>query len=127
MLQYGSIINIYDNSGVQKVKLLTLKKKNTCYKKVGFGLGSICTSIPINIADNSKIQSEQRLPIWLVITKQQRYRNNGFYLNFSDNCAITIDTRRRKSYGNRIYIPLLKEFRRERELKLIVQKSRGLC
>lgn len=118
MIQKQTFLKVLDNSGVQYVKCLQVKKLSK------YGFGKIGDILVVSVSDKKKTKYVSRIKkgdifyAILVRTQKKKTTPDGHWLNFFDNSVILI-TKNFKPVANRIIGPVLKYFRHMKSFKLI--------
>jgi len=114
MIQNKTFLKLADNSGATTVECI--KIYNAKYKKTKVGY-TILVSIK-QIKLQSKLKVGQLYKAVVVRIRQKFSRQNGNYLQFSDNSAILLNSKN-EYYGTRLLGPISTELRKKKIVKLL--------
>lgn len=125
MLQHESILEVVDNSGVQKILLFGFlggtKKKAK--------LGDLVKAAVKKVKPNSEIKKGDVVLALIVCTLKSYLRDNNTWISFGKNCAVIVkrdEKKKCKLVGTRILIPLPLELEKYDSYKDIISLSEGL-
>ncbi len=109
MLQTGSILNIADNTGAKKGKLIGIPMKgNKSYAYIG----DIITISVKDVLPHNEIKKGDIAYAVIVRTRKEYRRPDGSYIRFDDNaCAILQSKTIKEPKGTRIFGPVSKEIK----------------
>ena len=109
MIQTHSMLNVADNSGALKVRVIHIFGGS----KHRFGrIGDILNCVVITAQPNAQVKDGEIVKTVLVITKKELRRKDGSYIRFSDNAAVLIDNPKDKNpRGTRIFGPVAREIK----------------
>jgi len=109
MLQAGSILNIADNTGAKKGKLIGIPMKgnrNFAY------IGEIITISVKDALPHNEIKKGDIAYAVIIRTKKEFRRQDGSYIRFDDNACVILQSKIIKEpKGTRIFGPVAKEIK----------------
>lgn len=114
MLQQESILDVADNTGAKKVKMI--RRLGQVKRTAGIGDIIVCSvreSIPEASAKKGTV-----VRAVIVRTKYAIRRSDGSYLRFDSNACVIIDDKRNPK-GTRIFGPVARELRAKKFSKII--------
>lgn len=126
MLQNESVLEIADNSGVQRILIIRcLGGSNRRYS----GIGDLVVATVKKVKPNYEIKKGQIVLALIVTTKKYFHRQiSNTWIKFSHNYAVIIkkdDQKKYKLVGTRVLIPLISELYKEK-YKEITSLSQGM-
>lgn len=114
MIQVGSTINVADNSGAKKLKVIGIPG----YSKKRFaGVGDIVTCAVDGASSRGVVQDHSVVKAVLVRTRKEKRRRDGSYIRFDDNAGVVID-KDKQMIGTRVFGPVARELRDTGYLKI---------
>ncbi|MCX6811867.1 MAG: 50S ribosomal protein L14 [Candidatus Berkelbacteria bacterium] len=109
MVQAGTIMNVADNSGAKRIRVITvLGDSRRRYARIG-GLVSAST---IEATPGGGVKKKEVVHALVLRTRKETRMDDGTYLRFSDNAAVILDEGNNIK-GTRIFGPVprvLKKF-----------------
>lgn len=107
MIQLNSKLNLADNSGAHKLKVIHVHGGSTRH----FGhMGDIITASVDGAQPYSVVKDKQVVKAVIVRTKKETPRTDGTYIRFDDNAAVVIDSVTSKNpVGSRIFGAIARE------------------
>lgn len=114
MLQLLSSLDITDNTGAKKAKMIRRLGQNTDTASVG-------DVIVVHIRESSPDASVKKGTVAravIVRTKAPIRRSDGSYLRFDSNAAVIVDNTGAPK-GTRIFGPVARELRQKRFMKIV--------
>ncbi len=107
MLQLRSILNVADNTGAKKVRMIGIPKKgNAKYAYVGY----VITITVMEALPFAQVKEGEILQAVIVRARKEHKRKDGSYIRFDDNaCVILFDKNSKDPKGSRIFGPIAKE------------------
>ncbi|PIY80570.1 MAG: 50S ribosomal protein L14 [Candidatus Pacebacteria bacterium CG_4_10_14_0_8_um_filter_42_14] len=107
MIQLRSVLNICDNSGARKVRVIQVHGGS----KRRFGhVGDIVAASVIFADPRSQIKRGEKVKAVIVRTRKEFRRDNGTYVRFDDNAAVIIESRKNNvPIGTRVFGPIARE------------------
>lgn len=109
MIQDRSILNVADNSGALKMRVIHVFGGS----KHRFGrIGDILNCVVTQAQPNSQAKDGEIVKVVLVRTRKELRRKDGSYIRFSDNAGVLIDNPKdRNPRGTRILGPIAREIK----------------
>ena len=107
MIQLRSVLNLADNSGARKIRVIQVHGGS----KKRFGvLGDIVTASVIDADTQGTVKKGQMVKAVVVRTRKEFRREDGSYVRFDDNAAVVITSRKDVTpVGTRIFGPIARE------------------
>lgn len=107
-LQQGSIVNVADNSGGQRAKIIAVKgRKSSQQRKETAGIADI---VKVSVKKGSPEVKKQEFPAIVVRQRKKFKRANGTRIHFEDNAVILMaDVDLMEPKGTQIKGPIAKE------------------
>ena len=123
MLQAQSLLNVADNSGVRKLRVVkVLGGSQRRYARIGdVVVGAVSQSTPaygLKGTDGKKDHKKAVVKAVIVRTRKEYSRVDGSYIRFDDNACVIIDNQNNPS-GTRIFGPIARELRDKNFIKII--------
>ena len=107
MIQLRSVLNVADNSGAEKIRVIQV------YGGSGrrFGLvGDVVVASVISADPSGTLKKGEKVRAVIVRTVKEKRRDTGEYLRFDDNAAVIIQARDNKEpVGTRVFGPVARE------------------
>ncbi|HNV45215.1 50S ribosomal protein L14 [Candidatus Woesebacteria bacterium] len=107
MIQLRSVLNVADNSGAKKIRVIQV------YGGSGrrFGLvGDVVVASVISADPSGTLKKGEKVRAVIVRTVKEKRRDTGEYLRFDDNAAVIIQARDNKEpVGTRVFGPVARE------------------
>lgn len=107
MIQLRSVLNVADNSGAKKIRVIQV------YGGSGRRFGSVGDMVVASVisADPSgNLRKGEKVRAVIVRTAKEKRRITGEYLRFDDNAAVIIQARDNKEpVGTRVFGPVARE------------------
>ncbi len=116
MVQQESILQVADNSGAKKLKVI---KVLGGYKKRYAMLGDVVTAVVKEAVPHSAVKKSDIVHAVLVRTRKETRRKDGSYIRFDQNAAVIIDKESKEPKGTRIFGPVARELRAQGFSKII--------
>lgn len=107
MVQLRSIIKPADNCGARSVQVVHIYK-GSFHKKAT--IGDIVLAVVKDAIPGGMVKKKEKVKMVIVRTKKEFRRNDGSYIRFSDNAAVTIDNAKNPR-GTRIFGPIAREIK----------------
>lgn len=114
MLQVGSVLNVADNSGAKKLKLIGIPRSSN---RKSVSVGDIVTVVVDGAVSTGTLQDHTVVKAVVVRTKKEVRRKDGSYIRFDDNAAVVIN-KDKGMIGTRIFGPVAREIRDAGYLKI---------
>lgn len=106
MIQYKTILNVIDNSGIKTVRYIRQKKDNNLLVSI------FEKRIKTNIKKGSLFLAA------VIREKDLKSRKNGIFLSFSQNSVVLLNSKS-NLIGTRFFGPIPSKLRRRKLLKLL--------
>jgi len=107
MIQLRSVLQLADNSGAKKIRVIQVHGGT---RKVKGTLGDIITASVIAADPQGTIKKGQMVKAVVVRTRKEFRRVDGSYIRFDDNAAVVIQSRTNLDpVGTRIFGPIARE------------------
>lgn len=107
MIQLRSVLQLADNSGAKKLRVILIHGGSK--RKFGY-IGDIITASVIQATSQGQIKKGEVVKAVIVRTKKETRRPDGSYIRFDDNAAVIIDSMKNKNpVGTRIFGPIARE------------------
>jgi large subunit ribosomal protein L14 len=107
MIQLRSVLNVADNSGAKKIRVIQV------YGGSGrrFGsVGDVVVASVISADPSGNLRKGEKVRAVIVRTAKEKRRITGEYLRFDDNAAVVIQARDNKEpVGTRVFGPVARE------------------
>lgn len=107
MIQLRSVLNVADNSGAKKIRVIQV------YGGSGrrFGsVGDVVVASVISAEPSGNLRKGEKVRAVIVRTAKEKRRVTGEYLRFDDNAAVVIQARDNKEpVGTRVFGPVARE------------------
>ncbi len=107
MIQKETMLNVADNSGAKKLKVIGVPggtRKRFAY------LGDVVKVAVKNVIPGGTVKKGSVLDAVVVRTKKEIKREDGTYIRFDENAAVLID-KSKQMMGTRIFGPVARELR----------------
>jgi len=108
MLQLRSILELADNSGARRLRLINIPG---AWKRKWAYIGDIVTAVVDQADPNGVVKDSEIVKAVIVRTRKETGRNDGSYIRFDDNAAVIIDPKTGDPRGSRIFGPIAREVR----------------
>jgi len=115
MLQLLSWVDVTDNSGARRAKMIGVIGKGASDKAV---VGDIITANVKEAAPDGTVKKSEVVRAVVVRTSQPIRRSDGSYLRFDNNAVVIID-KENNPRGTRIFGPVARELREKNFMKII--------
>lgn len=107
MIQLRSVLNVADNSGAKKIKVILVHGGSR--RRFGY-VGDIVTAAVEGADPNGSVKDKQMVKAVVVRTHKETRRPDGTFVRFDDNAAVIIDSMSSKMpLGTRIFGPIARE------------------
>lgn len=114
MLQLLSWVDVADNSGARRAKVIGVIGKRTAFARVG----DVITANVKEAAPDGTVKKSDVVRAVVVRTSQPIRRTDGSYLRFDNNAVVIID-KDNNPRGTRIFGPVARELREKNFMKII--------
>jgi large subunit ribosomal protein L14 len=115
MIQRNSILNVADNSGAKRVKVIGMFQGS---KEIFATLGDIVTICVKEALPGSAFKKGDKTTAVIVRIKSATRRSDGSYIRFDENAAVLVDTNGEPK-GTRVFGPVARELRELNFMKII--------
>jgi large subunit ribosomal protein L14 len=121
MIFPGTNLLVSDNSGGQVVRCLRV------LGRTGYSAGTVGDLIVVSVKElrkrgNIKVKRKEVCLGLITTVKKVRSRSDGRFFQCSKNTCILLNYKK-TAYGTRIFGPLLKEFKKQKQYKLLSLSS----
>lgn len=107
MIQLRSVLNLADNSGAKKIRVIQVHGGS---RRVKGGVGDIVTASVIDADTQGTVKKGQMVKAVIVRTRKEYRREDGSYIRFDDNAAVVVESRTNPNpVGTRIFGPVARE------------------
>ncbi|HCC42421.1 50S ribosomal protein L14 [candidate division WWE3 bacterium RIFOXYA12_FULL_43_11] len=114
MLQIGTTVNLADNSGAKRLKIIGIPGS----RKTVARIGDLVTAVVKGADSAGTVKDHTVVKAIVVRTKKEVRRKDGSYIRFDDNAAVVVD-KDRNLIGTRIFGPIAREIRDRGLLKIV--------
>ena len=114
MVQIGSVLNVADNSGAKKLKLIGIPGDS---KRRFASVGDVITVVVSGATQAGALEDHTVVKAVVVRTRKEVRRKDGSYTRFDDNAAVVIN-KDKQMIGTRIFGPVAREIRDAGYLKI---------
>ena len=116
MVQEESMLNVADNSGAKKLKVIRVLGG---YKKRYAMIGDVVTAVVKEAVPHSAVKKSDIVHAVLVRSRKEMRRKDGSYIRFDENAAVIIEKKTKEPRATRIFGPVARELRAEGFNKII--------
>jgi len=116
MVQVESKVNVADNSGAKKLKVIRVLGG---YKKRYAVIGDVFTATVKEAVPHSTVKKGDVIHAVLVRSRKEVRRQDGSYIRFDENAAVIIDKKTKEPRATRIFGPVARELRAQGFNKII--------
>lgn len=107
MIQLRSLINVADNSGAKKLRVILVHGGSK--RRFGY-IGDVVTAAVVKADANGTVKDGEKVKAVIVRTRKEVRRNSGEYVRFDDNAAVIIESRANPiPVGTRVFGPIARE------------------
>ena len=115
MIQMQSVLDVADNSGARKIKVINpLGGSTGRYAR----LGDLVTASVKEAVPASQVKKGQVVRAVIVRTKKEHRRRDGSYVRFDRNAAVLVDEKN-EPVGTRVFGPVARELRERKFMKIV--------
>lgn len=107
MLPVGATINVADNSGAKKLKVIGIPGHS---KKRFAKMGDIVTVAVKGASSRGVVKDHSIVKAVIVRAKKELRRRDGTYIRFDDNAGVIVD-KNKNMLGTRVFGPVARELR----------------
>ena len=115
MIAVGTELNVADNSGAKKLKVIGIPTSQR--GKVAY-LGDDVVAAVSGASSTGTVKDHSVVKVVVVRTRKERRRQDGSYIRFSENAGVVIDVDG-NMVGTRVFGPVGRELRDNGYLKLV--------
>lgn len=107
MIQLRSILQVADNSGAKKLRVIQVYGGSKRF--FGYVGDVVCASV-IVAAPNSNLKKGAKVRAVIVRTRKEHRRDTGEYIKFDENAAVVVESRSNPApVGTRVFGPIARE------------------
>jgi len=107
MVQLRSVLQVADNSGARKLRLIGIHGGS---RRPTGSLGDVVTASVITAQPNAEIKRGDMVKAVIVRTKKEVRRADGSYIRFDDNAVVILESiDDKKPKGTRVFGPIARE------------------
>ena len=115
MIQMQSVLDVADNSGARKIKVINpLGGSTGRYAR----LGDLVTASVKEAVPASQVKKGRVVRAVIVRTKKEHRRRDGSYVRFDRNAAVLVDEQN-EPVGTRVFGPVARELRERKFMKIV--------
>ena len=115
MIQMQTVLDVADNSGARKIKVIRpLGGSTGRYAR----LGDLVTASVKEAVPSSPVKKGQVVRAVIVRTRKEQRRRDGSYVKFDRNAAVLIDEQN-EPVGTRVFGPVARELRERKFMKIV--------
>ena len=115
MIQMQTVLDVADNSGARKIKVITALGGSTGrYAR----LGDLVTASVKEATPDGTVKKGQVVKAVIVRTAKEQRRPDGTYIRFDRNAAVLVNDQN-EPVGTRVFGPVARELRQRRFMKII--------
>ena len=115
MIQMQSVLDVADNSGARKIRVINpLGGSTGRYAR----LGDLVTASVKEAVPASQVKKGQVVRAVIVRTRKEQRRRDGSYVRFDRNAAVLVDEQN-EPVGTRVFGPVARELRERKFMKII--------
>lgn len=115
MVQMGTILNVADNSGAKKLKLIGIPGSS---RRKFASLADIVVCAVKGASSTGVVKDHGVVKAVIVRTRKEVRRKDGSYVRFDDNAAVVVDDEGMPK-GTRVFGPVARELRDNGYLKIV--------
>lgn len=115
MIQLRTVMNVADNSGARKVRVI--KVMGGSHRRYAT-IGDLVKVSVIEVIPNSEVKKGMVKNAVVVRAKKEIRRANGTYIKFDENAAVLLNDTR-EVVGTRIFGPVGRELRGKNFMKIV--------
>jgi large subunit ribosomal protein L14 len=115
MIQMQTVLDVADNSGARKIKVITALGGSTGrYAR----LGDLVTGSVKEATPDGTVKKGQVVKAVIVRTAKEQRRPDGTYIRFDRNAAVLVNDQN-EPIGTRVFGPVARELRQRRFMKIV--------
>jgi len=115
MIQLHSALNLADNSGAKKIRVIRVHRGD---RGVGT-IGDLVTAVVDGADPNSYVKDSEIVKAVIVRTKKEFGRTDGSWIRFDDNAGVIIDPKTKNPLATRIFGPVARELKEKGFSKIV--------
>lgn len=116
MIQLRSVLNVCDNSGAKKLRVIQVYGGSS--RRFGY-VGDLVRASVISSDPQGTVKKGEKVVAVLVRAKKELGRDNGEYIRFDDNAAVIVESRANpEPIGTRIFGPIAREVKNRNYAKI---------
>jgi len=115
MIQMQTVLDVADNSGARKIKVI-----NSLGGAIGryARLGDLVTASVKEATPDGTVKKGQVVKAVIVRTAKEQRRRDGTYIRFDRNAAVLVNDQS-EPIGTRVFGPVARELRQRRFMKIV--------
>lgn len=107
MIQLRTVLNVADNSGAKKLRVIQVYGGSK--RRFGY-VGDLVMASVIDAQPQSNVKKGEKVRAVIVRTAKEKRRTNGEYVRFDDNAAVLVQARKNPDpVGTRVFGPIARE------------------
>ncbi|MEX0895474.1 MAG: 50S ribosomal protein L14 [Patescibacteria group bacterium] len=107
MIQLRSVLQVCDNSGARKLRVIQVYGGS---KRRFGGVGDMVMASVIASDAQGTVKKGEKVVAVIVRTKKEKRRTSGEYVRFDDNAAVVVESRKSLNpIGTRVFGPIARE------------------
>lgn len=107
MIQLRSVLNVTDNSGAKKIRVIQVYGGSG--HKIG-QVGELVIGSVISASSQGAVKKGDKVRAVIVRTVKEKRRDSGEYIRFDDNAAVLVESRNSPNpIGTRVFGPVARE------------------
>jgi len=115
MIQLRSILELADNSGARKIRVILV---HGAWKRKYGHIGDMVTAVVDQADSTGVVHDSEIVKAVIVRTRKALRRPDGSYIRFDDNAGVIVDPKTHEPRGTRIFGPVAREVRDKGYLKI---------
>lgn len=115
MVQVGTLLNVADNSGAKKLKLIGIPGDS---RRKFASLANVVTCVVKGASTTGVVKDHSVVKAVIVRVRKEVRRKDGSYIRFDDNAAVAVDDQGLPK-GTRVFGPVARELRDNGFLKIV--------
>ena len=116
MIQLRSMMDVADNSGAKKIRVIMVFGG---YQKRYGRVGDIISASVREAAPHTSQKKGDVVHAVIIRTRKEIRRPDGIYVRFDDNAAVIVDPKNKEPKGSRVFGPIARELRARGYTKII--------
>lgn len=107
MIQLRSVLDVADNSGAKKIRVIQVYGGSM--RRFGY-VGDVVVASVISSDPKGTIKKGEKVRAVVVRTKKEQRRPSGEYIRFDNNAAVIVESRKSPNpVGTRVFGPIARE------------------